>query len=74
MHIEVNTIDIENYNIGILKGQSSYKSMWFTNFVCNFHNTDGNLEYGHAICSMDILLRVCIIFQISNKWSYFRTQ
>ena len=24
------TIDIGNYNTGILKGQSSYKSMWFT--------------------------------------------
>ena len=27
MHIEVNIIDIGNYNIGILKGQSSYKSI-----------------------------------------------
>ena len=29
-HVTVNTIDIGNYNIGTLKGQFSYKSMWFT--------------------------------------------
>ena len=37
------------------------------NFICKFHNTGENLEYGHAICNMDILLHVCIILQISNK-------
>ena len=30
IHIEINTIDIGSYNISFLKGQSSYKSMWFT--------------------------------------------
>ena len=30
MHIKVNTIDTGNYNIDILRGQPSYKSMWFT--------------------------------------------
>ena len=30
MYIYVNTIDIRNYNIGFLKGQSLYTSMCFT--------------------------------------------
>ena len=65
MDIEVTTINIRNYDIGILKAQSSYKSMWFTMLFVIFIIL-------REICNMDILLYVCIIFQISNKLSYFR--
>ena len=60
MHIEVNTIDIKNYNISILKGQSSYKSMWLTMFFAIF-------IIPKEICNRDILLHVCIIFLIGRN-------
>ena len=31
------------------------------------YNIEGNFQYGHATCNIDIFLHVCIIFQISNK-------
>ena len=65
MHIEVNVIDIGNYKIGILKEQSSYKSMLFTILFVIF-------IIPREICNMDILRHVCIYFQISNERSYFQ--
>ena len=47
MHIEVNTIDIGDYKIGILK--IIIKINEIHNVICNFHNTEGNLQYGYAI-------------------------
>ena len=48
MHIKVNTIDIRDYNIIILK-VNLMKINMIHNFICNFHNTEVNLQYGHAI-------------------------
>ena len=41
MYIEVDSIDIEHYNIGILKGQFNV----IHHVICNFHNTEENLQY-----------------------------
>ena len=60
MHIEVNFIDIENYKIGILKGQSSHISMLSTMLFVMF-------TIPREICNMNILLHVCIFFQILNS-------
>ena len=65
MHIKVNMIDMGNYNIGILKEPSSHKSMLFTMLCVIF-------IIPREICNMDILLHVCIIFQIPNKRSFFQ--
>ena len=46
MHIKVNTINIEHYNMDILKGQFNM----IHNVICNFHNTEENLQYRHAVC------------------------
>ena len=32
------------------------------NVIFHFHNTEGNFQYGRAICNMGIILHVCIIF------------
>ena len=37
------------------------------NVIFNFYNTEGNLQYGHVVFDMDILLHMCIIFQTSHK-------
>ena len=66
MHIEINAIDIEHYNIGILKGQFN-----MIHVIFSFHNTEGNLQYRDAVCNMNILLHMCIIFQNSYR-SYFK--
>ena len=47
MHIEVNAIDIENYEIGILKGQSSQQSMPFIMLFVIF-------VIPREICNMDM--------------------
>ena len=49
MHIEVNTIDIGDYNIGFLEKAILIKINVINNVICNFHNTEGNLQCGHAI-------------------------
>ena len=55
MHIEVNTIDIENYNISIFKGRSSYKSMWFTILFVIF-------IIPREICNMDMQYAIWTFF------------
>ena len=44
------------------------------NVICNFRNTEGSLQHGQAVCNMNILLHLCIIFHNFNKWSYFRVR
>ena len=47
MHIEVNIIDIRDYNIGISKGLSSWKSIWFAILFLSF-------IIPREICNMDM--------------------
>ena len=60
MHIEVNIIDIGNYNIGILKGQSSHKSMLFTMLFVIF-------IIPREIRYMDIFLHMCVYYFSSSQ-------
>ena len=49
MHIEINTIDTGDYNIIYFEREILMKINVIHYFICNFHNTEGNLQYGHAI-------------------------
>ena len=73
MHIEVNTIDIKHYNIGILKGHPHTNNMIQILLVI--------FIIPRKICNMDmqysiwILFYMCVLFfRNSHKWSYFRIQ
>ena len=46
MHIKVNTIDIGDYNVGIVHKPSSLKPMWFTMLFLIF-------TIPREICNMD---------------------
>ena len=73
MYIKINTIDIGNYNIGISKGQSSYKSMWFTMlFVIYIIPKEiFNMDMQYAILKIFYMSVLCFKFPINDPISEF---